>query len=78
MSIANCSDFSLNVIEPEIVDLVGALKKPSGAIEPCLLKKLGDGGHLGEYTNMCEGGRVNYENARRRTGELRKCTKADM
>ncbi|XP_053387060.1 filamin-A-like isoform X2 [Mercenaria mercenaria] len=47
MSIANCSDYALNVVEPEIVDLFGALKKPSGAIEPCILKKMGEGGHLG-------------------------------
>ena len=47
MSIANCSDYSLNVVEPEIVDLVGALKKPSGSIEPCILKKMGEGGNLG-------------------------------
>jgi hypothetical protein len=49
MSIANCSDYSLNIIEPEIVDLVGALKKPSGAIEPCILKKMGEGGNLGMH-----------------------------
>lgn len=48
MSIANCSDFPLNVVEPEIVDLVGSLKKPSGAIEPCILKKMPEGGNLGK------------------------------
>lgn len=44
--IGSCSDFSLNVVEPDIVDLVGNLKKPSGAIEPIILKKLSDG-HVG-------------------------------
>lgn len=44
--IGNCSDYSLNVVEPEIVDLVGSLKKPSGSIEPVILKKMNDG-HVG-------------------------------
>ncbi|XP_052265611.1 filamin-A-like isoform X1 [Dreissena polymorpha] len=43
ISISNCSDYALNVLEPEIVDLTGSLKKPSGAIEPCILKKLAEG-----------------------------------
>lgn len=48
ISIVNCSEYSLNVTEPDIVDLAGSLKKPSGGIEPCILKKLTDG-HLGKY-----------------------------
>lgn len=46
ISIANSSDYSLKIVEPDIVDLNGALKKPSGALEPCLLKKLADN-HVG-------------------------------
>lgn len=47
MSIANCSDYTLNIVETDIVDLTGSLKKPSGAIEPCILKKMGEAGQLG-------------------------------
>ncbi|XP_052761429.1 filamin-A-like isoform X2 [Mya arenaria] len=46
ISIAKSSDYALNVIEPDIIDLAASLKKPGGGIEPCILKKLPDG-HLG-------------------------------
>ncbi|XP_069125189.1 filamin-A-like isoform X3 [Argopecten irradians] len=46
LSLANSSDYSLDVLEPEIVDLAGHLKTPGNTTEPCILKKLGDG-HLG-------------------------------
>lgn len=52
MSIANCSDFTLNIVEPDIVDLTGSLKKPSGAIEPCILKKMGEAGQLGNEQKL--------------------------
>ena len=47
ISIANSSDYTLKIVEPDIVDLNGSLKMPSGAIEPCLLKKLADN-HVGK------------------------------
>ncbi|KAL3876827.1 hypothetical protein ACJMK2_034617 [Sinanodonta woodiana] len=46
LSISNCSDYPLNVLDPDIFDLAGSLKNPSGALEPCILKKMPDG-HLG-------------------------------
>ena len=47
ISIANSSDYSLKIVEPDIVDLNGSIKTPSGSIEPCLLKKLADN-HVGK------------------------------
>ena len=51
ISIANSSDYTLKIVEPDIVDLNGSIKKPSGAIEPCLLKKLSDN-HVGKSEKM--------------------------
>ncbi|XP_062570690.1 filamin-A-like isoform X5 [Saccostrea cucullata] len=45
LSLGNSAEYSLNVLETNVVDLVGSIKLPSGAIEPCLLKKDVDG-HL--------------------------------
>ena len=53
ISIANSSDYTLKIVEPDIVDLNGSLKMPSGAIEPCLLKKLADN-HVGKYPTVTE------------------------
>ncbi|XP_076459972.1 filamin-A-like isoform X2 [Babylonia areolata] len=43
LSLGNSAEYSLKVIEAEIVDLVGTVQTPSGSIEPCILKKMGDG-----------------------------------
>ena len=43
LSLGNSAEYSLKVIEPDIVDLVGTIQTPEGAIEPCILKKMGDG-----------------------------------
>ncbi|KAK7498578.1 hypothetical protein BaRGS_00010238 [Batillaria attramentaria] len=43
LSLGNSAEYSLKVIEADIVDLVGTVQTPSGNIEPCILKKLGDG-----------------------------------
>ena len=53
ISIANSSDYTLKIVEPDIVDLNGSLKMPSGAIEPCLLKKLADN-HVGKCCTVTE------------------------
>ena len=45
ISLGNTSEYSLAVLETNVVDLVGSVKLPGGAIEPCLLKKDKDG-HL--------------------------------
>jgi hypothetical protein len=37
----------LKVIEADIVDLVATVQTPAGNIEPCILKKMGDG-EIGE------------------------------
>ncbi|XP_041363463.1 filamin-A-like isoform X1 [Gigantopelta aegis] len=42
-SISNSSEYSLKVIEADIVDLVGTIKSPKGQTEPCILKKLSNG-----------------------------------
>ncbi|XP_067672401.1 filamin-A-like isoform X3 [Haliotis asinina] len=43
LSLGNSSVYSLKVIEPDIVNLNGTIKSPSGNVEPCILKRLGDG-----------------------------------
>lgn len=43
LSLGNSAEYSLKVIEAEIVDLVGTVQTPSGNIEPCLMRKMGDG-----------------------------------
>lgn len=45
LSLGNSSEYSLKVLETNVVDLVASIKLPSGAIEPCLLKKDSEG-HL--------------------------------
>lgn len=45
ISLGNASEYALNVMEPDIVDLVGSIRNPSGHYEPCILKKSKDG-HL--------------------------------
>lgn len=45
ISLGNASEYALNVMEPDIVDLVGSIKGPQGNFEPCILKKSKDG-HL--------------------------------
>lgn len=41
--LGNSAEYSLKVIEADIVDLAGTIQTPSGNLEPCILKKLGDG-----------------------------------
>ncbi|KAL8592277.1 hypothetical protein ACOMHN_036911 [Nucella lapillus] len=43
LSLGNSAEYSLKVIEADIVDLVGAVQTPAGSVEPCILKKMGDG-----------------------------------
>ncbi|KAK7113041.1 filamin-A-like isoform X2 [Littorina saxatilis] len=43
LSLGNSAEYSLKVIEADLVDLVGTIQTPAGNIEPCLLKKMGDG-----------------------------------
>ncbi|KAL8614771.1 hypothetical protein ACOMHN_017752 [Nucella lapillus] len=43
LSLGNSSEYSLKVIEADIVDLQGTIQTPAGNIEPCILKKMGDG-----------------------------------
>ncbi|XP_076455178.1 filamin-A-like isoform X2 [Babylonia areolata] len=43
LSLGNSAEYSLKVIEADIVDLVGTIQTPAGNIEPCILKKMGDG-----------------------------------
>jgi len=45
ISLGNASEYALNVMEPDIVDLVGSIRTPNGHYEPCILKKSKDG-HL--------------------------------
>ncbi|XP_063444322.1 filamin-A-like isoform X4 [Mytilus trossulus] len=45
ISLGNASEYALNVMEPDIVDLVGSIRGPKGGFEPCILKKSKDG-HL--------------------------------
>lgn len=51
ISLGNASEYALNVMEPDIVDLVGSIKGPKGNFEPCILKKSKDG-HLCEYDEL--------------------------
>uniref|UniRef100_A0A2C9KC16 Uncharacterized protein n=1 Tax=Biomphalaria glabrata TaxID=6526 RepID=A0A2C9KC16_BIOGL len=46
LSLANSAEYSLKIIEPDIVDLVGTVQTPGGQIEPIILKKM-DNGELG-------------------------------
>lgn len=48
ISLGNASEYALNVMEPDIVDLVGSVRGPKGGFEPCILKKSKDG-HLCMY-----------------------------
>ncbi|XP_025077978.1 filamin-A-like isoform X3 [Pomacea canaliculata] len=43
LSLGNSAEYSLKVIEADIVDLVGTIQTPAGNIEPIILKKMGDG-----------------------------------
>lgn len=49
LSLGNSAEYSLKVIEADIVDLVGTIQTPAGNIEPIILKKMGDG-EIGEST----------------------------
>jgi hypothetical protein len=42
------SEFSLKIVEEDISNLMATIRSPSGAEEPCLLKRLANG-HLGMY-----------------------------
>ncbi|XP_064616550.1 filamin-A-like isoform X2 [Liolophura sinensis] len=42
-SVPETAEYSLGVMEPDIVSLVGNVKTPSGNVDPCLLKKLANG-----------------------------------
>uniref|UniRef100_A0A0B7AYU4 Uncharacterized protein n=1 Tax=Arion vulgaris TaxID=1028688 RepID=A0A0B7AYU4_9EUPU len=46
LSLGNSAEYSLKIIEADIVDLVGTIKTPGGQIEPIILKKM-DNGELG-------------------------------
>ncbi|XP_059167482.1 filamin-A-like, partial [Physella acuta] len=46
LSLGNSAEYSLKIIEPDIVDLVGTLQTPGGQIEPIILKKM-ENGELG-------------------------------
>ncbi|XP_012936132.1 filamin-A [Aplysia californica] len=43
LSVGNSAEYSLKIVEADIVDLVGTIRTPGGQIEPIILKKTGDG-----------------------------------
>ena len=50
LSVGTSSEVSLKVTEADIGSLTATIKKPSGAEEPCQLKRLANG-HLGTMTS---------------------------
>lgn len=43
ISLGDSSEYSLKIMDADMVNLTGTIKTPSGNIEPCFLKKLVDG-----------------------------------
>ena len=43
MSVPASSEYTLGGKEADLTNMVGVIKTPSGATEPCLLKKMPDG-----------------------------------
>jgi len=53
MSIPASSEYTLGGKDVDLTNMVGIIKTPSGATEPCMLKKMPDG-KLGMYPSSSQ------------------------